>query len=171
MKFLGWVIALPFIALALYVAARMIMCKPDREVVKVATPMVERIADYIVEHGVPESLADIPDLPYGVEGCSRSVRYRKLVEVSYKDTEKKEDASFAIINEGCRFTYKQNIYKVHFRFEDDYEVENDDRGDIDIRYEKTTVGITLKTQNGKLVRDQFGTGFDRRFGFCQQFKQ
>jgi hypothetical protein len=134
-------------------------------------PMAEKIADYIVENGIPESLKDIPDLPYRLEGCERSVTYRKQVDVSYRDTKKKEDASFAIINEGCRFVYKQNTYKVHFRFEDDYEIENDDRGDIDIRFEKTTVGTLLKSENGKLNYDGIATGFDNRFGFCAALKQ
>ena len=32
-------------------------------------PMAEKIANYIVKNGIPESLEDIPGLPYELEGC------------------------------------------------------------------------------------------------------
>jgi len=50
-------------------------CGPNSADVKVMKPMAQKIADHIVAHGIPKSLADIPDLPYGVEGCERSEEY------------------------------------------------------------------------------------------------
>jgi len=50
MKILKWIIMLPFIALALFVLARFAFCRPSYSVVKTATPMVEKMADYIVKH-------------------------------------------------------------------------------------------------------------------------
>jgi len=169
-KIIGAIIALPFIVLALYVAARFVKCRPDSQVVRIATPMVEKIADHIVANGVPESLADIPELPYGLEGCERKVRYRKPVGIYYKDTNIKENADFSIIDEKCYFANKNKMAKVWFWFLKDYRNKKKDSGKLSIKFEKTSVGITLKTQNNKLIREEVGTGFDNRFGFCQQFK-
>jgi len=44
-------------------------CAPNEEDVKVMRPMAEAISNYIVKHGIPKSLEDIPDLPYELEGC------------------------------------------------------------------------------------------------------
>jgi len=44
-------------------------CGPDPRDVKVMKPMAEAISEYIVKHGVPKSLEDIPGLPYRLEGC------------------------------------------------------------------------------------------------------
>jgi hypothetical protein len=46
-------------------------CGPDPRDVRVMKPMAEAISDYIVKHGVPESLRDISNLPYRLEGCER----------------------------------------------------------------------------------------------------
>jgi len=40
-------------------------CGPSSADVKVMKPMAQKISDYIVKNGIPESLKDIPDLPYG----------------------------------------------------------------------------------------------------------
>jgi len=170
MKFLGWVIALPFIALALYTAARFVKCRPDSEVVRVATPMVEKIADYIVEHGVPESLADISGVPYKLEGCSRKVVYwtatrpRKIVD-------NKENADYIVIHESCPLNIDSKQLLLNLRFTKSFRFRNVGHGKLDIRIEKTSVGISFETnKNGKLIRKKIGSGFDNRFGFCRQFK-
>jgi len=171
MKILGWIVALPFIALALFIVARFVMCRPDGEVVRVATPMVEKIADYIVKHGVPDSLADIPDLPYGLEGCSKSVKYEK--EVDFHDTIVKthKDADWAVYEQKCKFFYKNNEYKVILWFVEHYKYTDRTHGKIGVQFKKTSVGVRINTLNGKLIRDKLGSGFDNRFGFCRQFKQ
>ena len=49
-------------------------CGPNAEDVKVMKPMAEKISAYIVKHGIPDKLEDIPDLPYRLEGCERKVK-------------------------------------------------------------------------------------------------
>ena len=47
-------------------------CGPNSADVKVMKPMAEKISDYIVKNGIPKSLKDIPDLPYGLVGCRKN---------------------------------------------------------------------------------------------------
>ena len=50
-------------------------CGPDSADVKVMKPMAKAISDYIVKHGIPKSLSEIPNLPYRLEGCEREEYY------------------------------------------------------------------------------------------------
>jgi hypothetical protein len=171
MKILGWIVALPFIALALFIVARFVMCRPDGEVVRVATPMVEKIADYIVKHGVPESLADIPDLPYGLEGCSRKEVYWTATRPK-KIVDNKENADYVVIYEYCQLNIDSKKFLLSLRFTKSFRFSNVDHGKLDVKTGKTNVGVSFETdKNGKLIRKKIGTGFDNRFGFCRQFKQ
>lgn len=172
MKILGWIIATPLILLALYAVLRFAFCRPSYFTVKTATPMVKKIADHIVAHGIPESLEQIPDLPYELKGCKRTVRYRKLIGVSYEDIDSKDDADFAIIEENCSFYPNQKIGKVSFRFSPSYKYPDRTDGKLRIKSDKTSVGVSFNTdKNNKLTYGKVGTGFDNRFGFCRQFKQ
>ena len=46
-------------------------CGPDPRDVRVMKPMANAISDYIVKHGIPKSLSEIPGLPYKLEGCKK----------------------------------------------------------------------------------------------------
>jgi len=46
-----------------------IACGPNSHDVKIMKPEAKAIADYVVKNGVPKSLKDIPDLPYGLVEC------------------------------------------------------------------------------------------------------
>jgi len=169
-KTVAWIVALPFIALALYAAARFVKCRPDHEVVKVATPMVEKIADYIVKHGVPESLADIPGLPYALEGCRVNVEHEKEMNLKDVPVNSKKNADWTIYEHHCNFFHENNNYSVRLWFIKHYKYKDRTHGKIGIQSFKTHVGISFKMKNGKLTHDTAGSGFDNRFGFCQQFK-
>jgi len=68
-------------------------CGPNKEDVKVMKPMAEAISSYIIKHGVPEKLEDIPGLPYKLEDCEidneldrytcKFVNRNRVYEVSY----------------------------------------------------------------------------------------
>jgi hypothetical protein len=170
MKIMGWIIAIPLIVLALYAVLRFTFCRPNYFTVKSLTPMVEKIADDIIEHGVPESLEKIPDLPYEL-GCDRKIKYEKRVGLKDITVALKKDADWSVIEESCIFFYQKKINRVQFWFFEDYKYPESTHGDIDIRLGKTSIGTSFKFKDGKLVSDGIGTGFDNRFGFCRQFKQ
>ena len=50
-------------------------CGANSADVKVMKPMAQKISDYIIKNGIPESLKDIPDLPYGLVGCKKEITY------------------------------------------------------------------------------------------------
>jgi hypothetical protein len=87
-------------------------CAPNEEDVKVMKPMAEAISNYIVKHGIPESLEDIPDLPYELEGCEREVKYttnRKIVHAQ-------KYASVGNFYNKCYFFVNQNKYILDLHF-------------------------------------------------------
>jgi hypothetical protein len=61
-------------------------------------PMAQKISAYIVKNGIPESLKDIPDLPYGLEGCRRETTYGPSVKTYFT-----EDAQWKENMEICNF--------------------------------------------------------------------
>ncbi len=62
-------------------------CGPDSGDVKVMKPMAQAISEYIVKHGIPKSLKDIPDLPYELEECKREQKNFELC-IFYKNNKK-----------------------------------------------------------------------------------
>lgn len=172
MKILGWIIALPFILLALYVLLRFAFCRPNYFVVKTATPMVEKIADYIVEHGVPESLGNIPNMPLKVNNCRRLITNYKKIDFKDVKVQTKKESDKSIIDETCYFSENTNLYKIKLWLVEHNTTPKSIYGKLSIRLNKTHVGISFDTdENGKLIRKKIGSGFDNRFGFCRQFKQ
>jgi hypothetical protein len=62
-------------------------CGPNRADIKVMKPQAEAITAYILKNGIPESMADTPDLPYVLENCKWT---KKNVEwCSFKVDDKK----------------------------------------------------------------------------------
>lgn len=171
MKILGWIIATPFILLALYALLRFAFCRPNYFVVKTATPMVEKIAEHIVEHGIPESLEQIPNLPYELKGCKRKIEYRKRVDLKNIKVEKQEEADGSVIEETCSFLYEKNLYKTWFWFSESYKYSQRANGVIKVQLGKSSVITRFNYKNEKLVSSAIGSSFDNRFGFCRQFKQ
>ena len=170
MKILKWIIVLPFIALALFVLARFALCRPNYFTVKTATPMVEKIADYIIVNGIPESLEDISDLPYKIVRCEKNIQYRKM-GIFVVDVYSKEKSDFSIITENCYFLVNEQTYNINLWFNENYKDVNNTSGEIDISSDKTSVGIGFKMLDEKLIHDKASSSFNNRTGFCRQFKQ
>jgi len=53
-------------------------CSPNKKDMKAMKPMAEAIKDYLIEHRLPNSLKDIPNLPYRLKECKKEIRYGKL---------------------------------------------------------------------------------------------
>jgi len=81
-------------------------CGPNRADVKVMKPMAEKISAYIIKHGIPESLKDIPDLPYRLEGCEKKMYYLNKASKIVND---EQYASELHIKEICRIKYDIKI--------------------------------------------------------------
>ena len=72
-----------------------LFCGPNMSDVKVMKPMAQKISDYIVKNGIPESLKDIPDLPYGLEGCKHIEK--NFEECSFFRNNKKYEVEIYIL--------------------------------------------------------------------------
>lgn len=172
MKILGWIIATPFIILALYALLRFAFCRPSYFVVETATPMVEKMADHIVTHGIPESLDEIPGLPYELNNCKRKYKYEKRVVLKDIQVASQKEADWSIIDETCSFQHENTRYSLWFWFVVHYNTPKSTHGKLRIKSSKTSVGISFDTdKNNQLAHSIVGSGFDNRFGFCRQFKQ
>ena len=131
---------------AMLVVARFFSCGPNSADVKVMKPMAEKISEYIVKHGIPKSLKDIPDLPYGLEGCEyEESNYEKC----YFD-EKKYSANIFIpyppLYEIRLFAEKSKTVIYY-----DFEVNADGK-------------FTLKTENSHIYSSNTN-------GICTQLRQ
>jgi len=166
LKVLGMIVGAVVLIWMLLLLARFAFCRPSYSVVKTATPMVEKIADYIVEHGVPESLEDIHDLPYVLNGCKKTIIYWNDHDI----VKEIKDAEWIEIKGTCTFLNKGKTFNVNLRLTKFVNKIFDD-GEIDISSDKTSVGIGFKMLDGKLIHDKASSSFDNRFGFCRQLKQ
>ena len=165
-KIILWIIALPFILLASYAVLRIIFCRPNPFTVHTATPVVKKIASYIEENGLPNTLDEIPNLPYKLKECTRK-------EVYWNDHTKaktKKEADWMELLYGCKFFKGKNTYQINGRFMRSID-KFDWEGEMDIDSRKTTVGVSFKTHHNKLVPGPIGTGHSKLTGLCKQFKQ
>ena len=80
-------------------------CGPDRNEVKIMTPQVEVITEYILKNGVPESLMDIANLPYSWNSCNKAT-----------DGTNVEWCSF-IVNGQEKYSGKLYILETHIHIE------------------------------------------------------
>ncbi len=48
-------------------------CGPNSADVKAMKPQAEVITNYILKHGIPKSIAEIPNLPYPLDRCEREL--------------------------------------------------------------------------------------------------
>lgn len=92
-------------------------CGDNSADVKVMKPMAQKISDYIVKNGIPESLKDIPDLPYGLEGCERE--QENLEQCIFHKNNKEYEAEIYILG-NMDITIRCRKSKTGLR----YELEN-----------------------------------------------
>jgi hypothetical protein len=134
-------------------------------------PMAEAISDYIIKHGVPESLRDIPNLPYRLEGCERKEEYLQVKNGRW-DKSNQEEAVIFDIEEKCRFL--NNIILTLDVTIDQKSKFNDSSIRIGMWNKKTqTVShLYLKKENRKYSIDdvlKFDSG--KTSGICNPMRQ
>jgi len=141
-------------------------CGPNPFDVKVMKPMAEAISNYIVKHGVPESLSDIPDLPYELEGCKRKSEYIKYDFSKGWKTVSKNNAEVYEINEFC--TYKNIKLKLRISHRFDSNRVNGELYMSSAHYARLRVYFHLEKNNSFVFEKKIDIWADRRAigGIC-----
>jgi len=151
-------------------------CGPNSADVKVMKPMAEKISEYIVKNGIPKSLKDIPDLPYGLEGCKSEQTYYKFDNKVFANIEVplKKDAEFKIVKEKCHFKKKNRSYYIHIIGEYNF-IPNKKSLDINIgnKNSKTWDNLTFYSDKNKtiFVDKEINFGSSNTSGICNTLKQ
>jgi len=172
-KVLGWIIAIPFVLLALFAFARFVSCGPNWEVVRVAKPVAKIIADDIVKNGIPESLKDIKGLPYELQGCKKKVIY-KIDTFMREVVETRDKADYAITTESCYFINRKKSYSISLWFVENYKYKERSNGTVKIYNSKTYTGLgtsfVYNKKNNTYQYDRIGDGYSHHHGIlCSAF--
>jgi len=174
MKIILWIVITPFIVLGLFIVARLLLCNPNREVIKVASPIAKIIADDIVKNGIPKSLKDIEGLSYELEGCERSEVYKKgspnRIEVKTKDK-----ADYIVITETCYFEKNNLLYSVELWAIENFYKNSWSNGNFYVYNLKNHTGIKYlikqKQNTNKWYIEEFYLFDNKTSGICTTFKQ
>jgi len=111
-KVMAGMILIPIIILTIWFILRLFACGPDREVVRVASPVAKIIADDILINGIPKSLQDIKGLPYTLERCVR----REVFKDKDRQEVSKDNAAYVNYDESCFFIKNKKTYSVNLHF-------------------------------------------------------
>ncbi len=131
-------------------------CGPNPWDVRVMKPMANAISNYIVKHGIPKSLSEIPGLPYRLEGCKR-------------------EENNGSIHEDCSFKANDRSINVEFRM-GDYTIDrvNHKKIVMTMRNEKSETGVHVylkNTNNTSFVLQGMGFYSGRADGICNPMRQ
>ena len=123
-------------------------CGPDSKDVEIMTPQAEAISNYILKNGIPESLAEIPGLPYPLEDCKWK---EKNVEWCYFDVGEKK--------------YRSELYFVNYKNGADIY--------IDTFNEKSETGISFNLEQTNGVSEiQYRKPYSQKNdGICNPLRQ
>ena len=139
-------------------------CGPNRSDVKVMKPMAEAISNYIVKHGIPESLKDIPGLPYELKECRKETIYGPSVKTYFT-----EGALWQENTEICTFKNITLRFGLTKRLK---EKDADLYGTLEMDSIRNT-GLWMQIQKNKNKNFYFGNmSFSgRKDGICQSWRQ
>lgn len=141
-------------------------CGPNAKDVETMIPQAEAISDYILKNGIPESLIEIPNLPYSLENCKQQLLYQKYRKVGtteqYFEEKDKNDAKGEVLNEKCEFNQGGRIYEINIRFSASYKKEINASNNITIFNSNI-----LRTGQGKLIlyNEKTETGMSYNYEF------
>ena len=160
---------------AILIVVRFFSCGPDSTDVKVIKPMAEKISNYIVKNGIPESLKNIPDLPYALEMCKGKHTYYKFDSKAFTNIEvsSKEDAEFKAIDKTCYFTNKSRNY--YIKLNGNYTLGDSGNVMIKIENDDSKTGIQYffkRDTTGNTYIDHKGNPYSSKTdGFCNPMRQ
>jgi hypothetical protein len=162
------------VAIGAFVLYVRLTCGPDPRDVRVMKPMAEAISDYIIKHGVPESLRDIPNLPYRLEGCERKEEYWKTKIVGADRVSNIKDATGVIVKEKCAFVKNDRAYYVILNNSYDVKTLKKDIS-LEIGNDKSKTWDILffhSESDGKIVGDnKISFGSSKHTGICSPMRQ
>jgi hypothetical protein len=124
-----------------------VCCGPSYSDAKLMQPMAEKISEYIVRHGIPESLKDIADLPYQLDRCEK--KQENLEQCTFYKNKKR---------------YKTEIYILG-------------KMDIEIYSQKTQTGLRYELKKNTLNTTQWFIKrsniifSSKASGLCSQLRQ
>ena len=175
-KVIAGIVLTPIIIIMIWSILRLFACNPDREVVKVASPVAKIIADDILKNGIPKSLKDIKGLPYALEGCKRE----EIFEDRDGGKVAKNKAFLAEIQESCSFIKNNKSYVISIWFAMHFVDYDSTHGLLRIANRKTNTGIKyyfdyLKEMNKLVLSKEFDKNpkiYDSKTsGVCSTFRQ
>jgi len=160
---------------AMLLLIRFFSCGSDGADVKVIKPMAEKISEYIVKNGIPESLKDIPGLPDELEGCVRESYYDKFDKktLNYIKIPSKEGADTKVIIQKCYFNHQSKKYTLSIN--GNYEFDYGGKFIMDIKNYTSETGIQYFFKldaKGQIYLERKGNPYSSKInGWCTQMKQ
>ena len=152
-------------------------CGPNHADVKVMTPMAEAISDYIVKHGIPDSLEDISNLPYELEGCGKEEHYYGDINdttMEHIELPSRRGATGVTIDENCKFLENGRQYYVELTSLHDISSKIRE-ATIEIgNYKSKTWGVISvhSDKNRKVFMDnEINFGSSKADGICNPMRQ
>ena len=152
-------------------------CGPNSADVKVMKPMAEKISEYIVKNGIPESLKDIPDLPYALEECERDKHYYGDINdttMQYIELSSRIGATSTTTRENCKFVENGRKYYLNSRAL--FELNKNTGGvSIDIGNKKSEtwdiMHFDIDKNNNILSDNEINFGSSKSSGICKSWRQ
>jgi len=149
-------------------------CGPNSADVKVMKPMAEKISDYIIKNGIPKSLKDIPDLPYGLVGCENRSYYQGEYDekmMNYIKLPSQNEANSKLIQQKCHFYYLSKIYKIDIHGGYGINVGGDLYMNIDANSDTGMQYYFSIDKNEKIYYKHSGAYSSKSDGICKPWKQ
>jgi len=165
MKIFGWFIVTIFIFVGIFAVLRFVYCGPNYSDMRKMNSMINAIGNYIVGHGIPKSLKDIPNLPYKLSGCKKNEYFK---DNKGYDCISNDEARWHKIEEECHF---ENI-KLEFWTSKDLKNPKIDGGIKMVSDNKTVMSEGFEAKNGKTFElDKIHVGSYKNSGICRSLRQ
>jgi len=142
-------------------------CAPNFFEVHTMLPMAKKVTSYIEKNTIPNSIKDIPDLPYELTGCKKDITYgdagdrpRNYLTENSQWEEKVETCHFK--NMVLRLTLVRALKPQKSKWTGDVRIDSD--GDI------TLSSLISEHDNGKFISEKlYFTGSNK--GICNPLRQ
>jgi hypothetical protein len=131
-------------------------------------PMAEAISSYIIKHGVPKSLRDIPGLPYRLEECEREEEYLKLENGDMQPSD---------FTKADLYNFKEKCHFANIQLQFWMQKEPKEKHHTTVSLKMVSSGRTFfeaglaMNKNGKFIKLDNLIGSYKNTGICNPMKQ